>query len=158
MITLSFYKPEDFHDLTSYVLDEQQNQFTAMPKATLEIIEEKNTGDKFPITILYQDRAVGFFVLDFGEDKFELTENENSTLLRSLSINPKYQGKGIGKKAMIILADLIKLKFPECTEVVLAVNFNNRKAYDLYLECGFEDHGKTREMSKGQQNLLSKRI
>jgi len=51
MITLSFYKSEDFEDLTSYALDELQSQFTAMPKATLEIIKEKNTGDKFPVSI-----------------------------------------------------------------------------------------------------------
>lgn len=158
MITLSFYKSEDFEDLTSYSLDELQSQFTAMPKATLEIIKEKNTGDKFPVTIFYQDKAVGFFVLDFGEDKFELTENENSTLLRSLSINPDYQGKGIGKTSMIILSDFVKDSFPECDEIVLAVNFNNKSAYDLYLKCGFEDQDKTRQMSKGWQNLLSKKI
>lgn len=158
MITLSFYKSEDFEDLTTYALDEQQSQFTGMPKATLEIIKEKNTGDKFPVTIFYQDKAVGFFVLDFGEDKFELTENENSTLLRSLSINPDYQGKDIGKTSMIILSDFVKDSFPECDEIVLAVNFNNKSAYDLYLKCGFGDEGKTRQMSKGWQNLLSKKI
>lgn len=158
MITLSFYKPEDFTDLTSYALDELQSQFTAMPKATLDIIKERNTGDKFPVSILYHSKAVGFFVLDFGVDKFDLTENQNSTLLRSLSINPEYQGKGIGKTAMLTLSDFIKNEFPECTEIVLAVNFNNKNAYDLYLKYGFRDEGKTREISKGHQYLLSKRI
>lgn len=158
MITLSFYKSEDFEDLTSYALDELQSQFTAMPKATLEIIKEKNTGDKFPVSIFYQNKAVGFFVLDFGADKLDLTENENSTLLRSLSINPECQGKGIGKAAMIVLSDFVKENFPECNEVVLAVNFNNKSAYDLYLKCGFKDEGKSREMSKGFQHLLSKSI
>lgn len=158
MTTLSFYKSEDFEDLTNYALDELQSQFTAMPKATLEIIKEKNTGDKFPVTIFYQNKAVGFFVLDFGVDKLDLTENENSTLLRSLSINPEYQGKGIGKTAMIVLADFIKENFPECDEVVLAVNFNNKSAYDLYMKCGFIDDGKTREFRNGHQHLLSKRI
>ncbi len=158
MITLSFYKSEYFNDLTSYALDEVQSQFTAMPKATLEIIKEKNTGDKFPVGIFYHNKPVGFFVLDFGEENFELTENENSTLLRSLSINPDYQGKGIGKTAMIVLSDFLKENFPDCCEVVLAVNFKNKNTYDLYLKCGFIDNGKTREMSRGHQHLLSKRI
>ncbi|MCD9856130.1 GNAT family N-acetyltransferase [Epilithonimonas sp. JDS] len=158
MIKLCFYKAEDFEDLTSYDLDEIQSRFTAMPKATLEIIKEKNAGDKFPVSILYQNKAVGFFVLDFGVDKFDLTENENSTLLRSLSINPDYQGKGIGKIAMIALLDFVKDHFPECNEVVLAVNFDNKSAYELYLKCGFEDQGKSREMSKGFQHLLNKKI
>ncbi len=158
MVTLSFYKSEDFQDLTTYALDALQSQFTAMPKATLEIIKEKNTGDKFPISILYKDKPIGFFVLDFGEDKFEMTQNENSTLLRSLSINPDYQGKGIGKSAMMLLSDFVKEKFSGCDEVVLAVNFNNKNAYELYVKCGFKDEGKTREISKGWQNLLSKKI
>lgn len=158
MTTLAFYKPEDFIDLTNYTLDDEQSQFTAMPKATLEIIKEKNTGDKLPVSIFFNDKAVGFFVLDFGEDKFDLTENVNSTLLRSLSIDPEYQGKGIGKTAMVIVSDFIKENFPACTEIVLAVNFNNKSAYNLYLKCGFLDEGKTREMSKGSQHLLSKRI
>ena len=96
--------------------------------------------------------------MDFGIDKLDLTENENSTLLRSLSINPEYQGKGIGKTAMIVLSDFVKENFPECDEVVLAVNFNNKSAYDLYLKCGFKDEGKTREFKNGYQHLLSKRI
>lgn len=158
MVHLAFYESKDYDDLTSYGLDEQQKHFTAMPKATLELIKEKNTSDKFPISIFYNNQTVGFFVLDFGQDKFELTDNENSTLLRSLSLNPEYQGKGIGKTAMLLLSDFLKTEFPECEEVVLAVNFNNKTAYDLYLKCGFEDDGKTREMSKGWQHLLSKHL
>lgn len=158
MVSLSFYKPEDYADLTSYDLDEQQKQFTAMPKATLGIIKEKNTGDKFPISIFYDDKAVGFFVLDFGIDKLELTQNQNSTLLRSLSLNPEYQGKGIGKTAMILLSDFLKIEFPKCDEVVLAVNFNNTTAYELYLKCGFYDDGKMRKTIKGRQHLLSKKL
>ncbi len=158
MVRLAFYKSKDYNDLTSYDLDEQQKHFTAMPKVTLELIKEKNTSDKFPISIFYNNQAVGFFVLDFGQDKFELTDNKNSTLLRSLSMNPEYQGKGIGKAAMIFLSDFLKTEFPECEEVVLAVNFNNKTAYDLYLKCGFEDDGKTREMSKGWQHLLTKHL
>jgi N-acetylglutamate synthase-like GNAT family acetyltransferase len=37
-------------------------------------------------------------VLDFGKDKFELTDNESSVLVRSLSVNPQMQGRGIGKQ------------------------------------------------------------
>lgn len=158
MIELSFYKAEDFEDLTSYVLDEIQSQFTAMPEATLDIIKEKNKGDKFPVSILYHSIAIGFFVLDFGNDKFEMTENKQSVLLRSLSLNPDYQGKGIGKMAMVMVSGFVKEQFPDCTEIVLAVNFNNKSAYELYLKCGFKDEGKTRAFRNGYQHFLSKQI
>jgi len=158
MISLAFYKSEDFEDLTSYALDALQSQFTALPKATLEMIKQKNSGDKFPVTIFLDGKAVGFFVLDFGADKLDLTENSNAVLLRSLSVNPQYQGRGIGKNAMLLVSDFVKAHFPDCNEVVLAVNFDNKNAYKLYLQCGFRDNGKSREVSRGFQHLLSKSI
>jgi GNAT superfamily N-acetyltransferase len=102
MTELKFYQPEDLSEL-DYILDDIQSQYTATAKQSLEKIEERNQrGDFFayPITIFYQEKIAGFFVLDFGEDKFDLTENTDSVLLRSLSINPDFQGKGIGKSAM----------------------------------------------------------
>jgi predicted N-acetyltransferase YhbS len=46
--------------------------------------------------------------LDFGNDKFELTDNENSVLVSSLSVNPQMQGRGIGKIAMMLIDDFVR--------------------------------------------------
>ena len=88
MVTLQFFTEEHFPDL-NYQLDEIQLQYTSSAEMALQRIKERNDGKAFPITILYEEKPVGFFVLDFGEDKFDLTDNPNSTLLRSLSVNPK---------------------------------------------------------------------
>lgn len=160
MTELKFYQPENLSEL-DYVLDKIQSQFTATAKQSLQKIEERNqNGDFFayPITIFHDEKIVGFFVLDFGEDKFDLTENQNSVLIRSLSVNPEFQGKGIGKSAMIEVDHFIKEHFTDCDEVVLAVNEKNTSAFQLYTSTGYVYDGKMREGRSGPQFLMSKKL
>ena len=160
MTELKFYQPEDLSEL-DYVLDDIQLQYTATPKQALEKIEERNQkGDFFayPITIFYQGKIAGFFVLDFGDDKLDLTENPDSVLLRSLSVNPDFQGKGIGKSAMAEADHFIREHFTDCNEIVLAVNEKNTQAFQLYSKTGYEFDGKTREGRSGTQFLMFKKL
>ena len=160
MTGLKFYQPEDLPEL-DYVLDEIQSQFTATAKQSLEKIEERNQKEDFfayPITIFHDEKIAGFFVLDFGEDKLDLTENPSSVLLRSLSVNPYFQGKGIGKSAMLEVDHFIKEHFSDCNEIVLAVNEKNTSAFQLYLQTGYESEGKTREGRSGIQFLMFKKL
>ena len=160
MTALQFYQPENLPEL-DYVLDEIQSQYTATAKQSLEKIEERSQkGDFFayPITIFYDGKVTGFFVLDFGDDKLDLTENPSSVLLRSLSVNPDFQGKGIGKSAMIEVDHFISEHFADCNEIVLAVNEKNTSAFQLYLQTGYKFEGKTREGRSGIQFLMFKKL
>lgn len=160
MTELKFYQSEDLSEI-DYILDDIQSQYTATAKQSLEKIEERNQrGDFFayPITIFYQEKIAGFFVLDFGEDKFDLTENADSVLLRSLSINPDFQGKGIGKSAMTKADHFMREHFTDCNEIVLAVNEKNTQAFQLYIKTGYEFEGKTREGRSGTQFLMFKKL
>lgn len=157
MINLHFFKREDLSEV-SYTLDEIQLRYTSTAEFALNRIKERNTNLEFPITIFEDEKAVGFFILDFGEDKLDLTDNPNSTLLRSLSINPKLQGKGIGKASMIQIDDFVRENFKNCDEIVLAVNENNISAYNLYIKVGYQFDGKTRMGRSGPQRLMYKKI
>ncbi|MFP3598344.1 GNAT family N-acetyltransferase [Chryseobacterium sp. SIMBA_029] len=157
MTSLHFFKPEDVSGL-QYTLDETQSLFTATPEQALERIKERDDDLAHPINIVHDEKSVGFFVLDFGEDKFDLTDNKNSVLLRSFSINPQLQGKGIGKSAMLKLDDFVKEHFRECDEIVLAVNQKNTSAYQLYLKAGYVFEGKTRIGRSGPQFLMYKTL
>ncbi|WP_449399429.1 GNAT family N-acetyltransferase [Chryseobacterium wanjuense] len=139
-------------------MNELQLQYTSSAEFALERIKERNTGLEFPITIFNAEKPVGFFVLDFGEDKLDLTDNPNSTLLRSLSVNPALQGKGIGKKAMLQIDDFTRNHFKDCDEIVLAVNQNNISAYELYLKTGYHYEGKTRIGRSSPQYLMFKKL
>lgn len=160
MITLKFYEPEDLPEL-DYTLDDIQSQYTVTARQALEKIEERNRRDDFfayPITVFYNENIAGFFVLDFGEDKFDLTENSDSVLLRSLSINPVFQGKGIGKSAMVEVDNFIKEHFSDCNEIVLAVNEPNTAAFQLYSKTGYIFEGKTKEGRNGLQYVMYKKL
>ncbi|MEG0697569.1 MAG: GNAT family N-acetyltransferase, partial [Algoriella sp.] len=118
-IHLKYTEKQDYISLLNYTLPEDQINFTALPEQTFQRLEERTDNHAKPITILLDDEPIGFFVLDYGEDKLDLTKNENSLLLRSLSINPAFQGKGFGKIAMNLVDDFVKENFPTINELVL---------------------------------------
>ncbi|MBD3904858.1 GNAT family N-acetyltransferase [Chryseobacterium sp. Ch-15] len=160
MVELNFFKPKDLSEL-NYKLDEIQAQFSALPKQALERIEARNQNDDFfayPITIFYDEKAAGFCVLDFGNDKLELTDNQDSVLLRSLSVNPEFQGNGIGKSVMIVLDDFIKEHFNDCNEIVLSVNERNDLAFQIYAKKGYVYAGKKIDGRSGPQFVMSKNL
>lgn len=158
MVSLNFYKPEDFSEL-DFDLNEIQSHYSALPKLALQRIDERNQNSDFfayPVTVLDGEYIVGFFVLDFGGDKFEFTANPESVLLRSLSINPEFQGKGIGLNVMISLDHFIKEHFHNCKEIVLSVNERNTSALRIYLKTGYHLTGKIKEGRSGPQLVMSK--
>lgn len=158
MVSLHFYQSKDLPEL-DFQLDEIQSHYSALPKQALERIEERNLNDDFfayPVTIFDDERIVGFFVLDFGEDKFEFTTQPDSVLLRSLSINPEFQGKSIGKTMMILLDQFVKEHFHDCKEIVLSVNERNTSALEIYLKTGYNLTGQTKEGRSGPQLVMSK--
>lgn len=158
MVTLEFFVPEKHLAQLGYNLDEEQQRFTTTVDQALENIEGRNGHEAFPVTILNDHAAAGFFVLDFGHDKLELTDNNNSVLVRSLSVNPELQGKGIGKTAMMQVDEFVKDNFKYCDEIVLAVNQKNDSAYHIYLKAGYIFDGKTRIGRSGPQYLMYKKL
>ncbi|KPE50033.1 GNAT family N-acetyltransferase [Chryseobacterium indologenes] len=157
MVTLRFFKKDDFSGV-NYALDEDQLRFTSTAEQALRRIEERNDHKSFAVTIIYNELPAGFFVLDFGEDKLELTDNEHSVLLRSLSVNPEMQGKGIGKEAMQKVDDFVRENFSPCNEIVLAVNQKNESAYHIYRKAGYSYDGKTRIGRSGPQYLMYRKL
>lgn len=157
MVTLKPYLPNHFSKI-DYILSQEQLQFTASPESALAKIKERNDGQKNPICIFEYDEIVGFFVLDTSDDKKQLTGNSQVILLRSLSLNPAFQGKGIAKEAMLVVPNFVKIHFPTCNEIVLAVNFENPIAYQLYLKTYFIDEGKTMNGRNGLQYILTQKI
>jgi RimJ/RimL family protein N-acetyltransferase len=157
-LKLKFTTEDDLIALLNYDLPESQANFTALPKLALERLEKRSDNDANPITILLNDEPIGFFILDFGDDKLELTDNKNSLLLRSLSINPRYQGNGYGKIVMNLMDDFVKEYYPTINEMVLAVNKMNISAYNLYLKVGYKDNGSERDWFNGKQHLLKKKL
>ncbi|WP_409253782.1 GNAT family N-acetyltransferase [Bacillus sp. SCS-153A] len=150
-MNLQFYNEKFKEQLNAFSLVEEQHQFTALPAEALEIIDES----RFPVVMVENHNAVGFFVLHRGEAIRDYSEHPDAILLRAFSVDEIHQGKGYAKQAMRLLPGFIKGHFPEKTEIVLAVNERNLAARSLYLKCGFKDHGKKLMGKKGWQSILT---
>lgn len=158
MVKLAKYEHRFFEALNAYRLNEEQLQYTLTVDHSINIRKDLEDKHKTPVTILFEEVPVGFFVLDVGSDKYRLTENPNSILIRSLSINPLYQGRGIGKEAMRLVSEFVENHFEGVDEMVLAVNFKNEGAYNVYLKSGFIDDGRIADGRSGPQHVLTKRL
>ena len=145
-IQLKHYEDSHTESLLSYQLPAEQTPFTALPETVFKRIKTRNAQGVFtaiPVSILSQDRAIGLFVLDSGPDLDLWTENTHAVFLRSLSVNPAFQGQGIGTMAMQSLPEFIARHIPELSinEIVLGVNRENKRAQKLYNKIGFKEYG-----------------
>lgn len=154
MIKIVAYQPQHFTALTSYALDEKQSQFSQTPQQILnnrDIMEKK---ERFQYTVLFRNRPAGFFSLDFSSDRFVYSNETDTVLLRSFSVNPHFQGKGIAKSVMRQLPYFVKMNFPETNKIVFGVNLKNEHAYQLYLKTGYLDSGHLYKGLKGMQHIM----
>ncbi|MCP3739574.1 GNAT family N-acetyltransferase [Rossellomorea sp. BNER] len=148
-VELSRYKSEYFDSLKKFSLPEEQEQFTALPLEKLEM-----TNETHPIVILCNKGPVGFFVLHSSARVKEYSDNPNAMLLTAFSINYPEQGKGMAKKGMDQLEGFVNQSFPNCNEIVLAVNKRNIAAQKLYGKVGFQDTGQRKIGKKGEQFIF----
>lgn len=160
MISIQKYTFWHFDDLVNYQLDSEQAKYVRQPWQWFEgqtlLLSNGMTG----VSILDDDTAVGFFVLDRGAEKLAYTNNQQAILLRSFSINPKYQGMGFASAALApnLIDSFIYNLSPKYNEIVLAVNPLNQRAYRLYLRCGFQAAGRVIINVRGARSVLSRKI
>ena len=90
-VTLVLYDPAHAADL-DYRLHGEQAQYSVSPQERLQN-GRFAAPDCLAVTILCQNRPIGFFILDKGSDRLTYSTNPRAVLLRSMSVNPAYQGK-----------------------------------------------------------------
>lgn len=83
-----------------------------------------------------------------------LSDHSEAVLLRSLSVNPALQGKGIGTEALKFIPDFVIKHFPAIGEIVLAVE--EAKPYGIYPlpKTWVKYTGKTVQGRSGKQLLM----
>lgn len=157
-IRLLPYSETHYEDLMHYELDEERNQFTVLPKENLATRNILADPEKHAVSIMLEDKAIGFFVFDSGADKAPLADNAKALLLRSLSVNPAYQGRGFGRQAMTICDEYVQHHLAAYNEIVLSVNLKNTVAYGMYVKAGFTDTGKIIDGRNGLQHVMAKPV
>lgn len=150
VLNLEHYQEKHNESLCSFYLPMEQEQFTGLPSKMLREVGE----GQHPIVITSGDVAVGFFILHTTERVKEFSDNPHAMLLTAFSINFKEQGKGYAKQGLLLLHDFVRKEFPNCEEILLAVNHKNIPAQKLYQKVGFEDTGKRKMGSIGEQYVM----
>ncbi|UXZ05314.1 GNAT family N-acetyltransferase [Moraxella nasicaprae] len=131
----------------NYLLNDEQAEFTALPNYWFD----DNRQTSYKIVICDNHQPIGFFVLDDGDDKFDYTDDKSALLLRSMSINPNFQGKGYGELALLNLNEFIDTQQISSNKIVLGVNHKNIAAQKLYKKVGFIKSERTYMGIKGLQ-------
>lgn len=149
-IELKHFSNEHIDLLNSFELPEEQGQFTSLPINYVEVTEGQHR-----IVILNDNEPVGFFLLHSTDRVKEYSDNRKAMLLSSFSINHSKQGKGYAKQAMNIIKKFISDEFPTINEIVLAVNHKNIAAQKLYIKVGFQDTGKRKIGTIGEQFIMN---
>ena len=81
---------------------------------------------------------VGFFQIDT-----RVPEYVRQPLLElcQVVIDQNHQGRGIGRRFIQSLPELLRREYPDATGVVLTVNCRNKMAHRVYVAGGFRDTG-----------------
>ncbi|WP_050613425.1 GNAT family N-acetyltransferase [Bacillus testis] len=152
-LELVYFSDEYSDILDSFELPKEQVQFTSLPGNYKEVTE-----GQYRIVILNDREPVGFFLLHATDRVKDYSDNPQAMLLTALSINQVKQGKGYAKQAMLLLRKFVADEFPDCNEIVLAVNHKNIAAQKLYLKVGFQDTGIRKVGIIGEQYIMNLKL
>jgi ribosomal protein S18 acetylase RimI-like enzyme len=153
-ITLVLYSDMFKSAIDHYVI--REIQFTGAPQEAVKLSERDK--QRHPVLVLADDDVVGFFVLHEGDGPKKYTDHPHTLLLRTFSIDSRYQGQGYGSCAIALLDEFVNRLFPSAEEIVLGVNHNNVPAQKLYLHHGFTDTGRRVIGIHGEQWVLSRTV
>ncbi len=93
------------------------------------LAEAKEIQQWHPVAIYSEEEIIGFAMYgSFGPNK--------DTWIDRIIIDEKFQGKGLGKKAMLKLIDIVAHEY-EIKVIYLSIVEENKVAYQLYKDIGF---------------------
>lgn len=148
-LTLRRMINDDREQVASLEVAGEQLQFVDAMPLTLETTALER--DNFVIEI--DTDIAGFFQIDTRKPVYvrhPLLE------LCQVVIDKNHQGRGIGKRFIQSLPDLLARKYPAATGVVLTVNCRNKMAHHVYTAGGFHDSGEIYEGGpSGPQHIMT---
>ncbi|WP_165312952.1 GNAT family N-acetyltransferase [Vibrio ziniensis] len=138
MVFIEKYSPIWQQEASYLSVREEQAQFTIgnIPQVVEQLKETEH-----PHLIIFEDKPVGFFLLDLDYSTKYQFGSQKAIGIRALLVDQHYQGKGIATKVIKALPSYVAKHYPDFEVMQLTVNCRNKPAYECYLKCGFADTG-----------------
>lgn len=133
MVELRPITKGNYRECMKLQVREDQKKFVA--PNIVSLVQAQYEGNLIPMAIYAEVNMVGFVM-------FEENNGANGhRYIWRLMTDEKYQGKGYGRAAIQVVIRELSLK-PDCEEVWLSFEPENKGAEKLYLSLGFEHTGK----------------
>lgn len=145
MLNIQRITPDDFDLIGELKVSDEQLMFVSPIE---QIIAQANASSHFH-RITMDGLGVGFFIIDTDyASQYDFCQSSNASNnaskilgLRSFFIDSRFQGRGIGQQAVVLLKSYLQQVYTQWSAIVLTVNCKNRQAWRLYSGVGFIDDG-----------------
>jgi len=131
VVELKEITPDNFEEVLNLKVAEHQKSFVST--VAYSLAQAWVYKSAYPFAIYANDKAVGFIMLGYYEERKQYT-------LWKFLIDERYQNKGYGRKALLLAIDYLIDSF-EVTEIFTGVSLCNETAKHLYASVGFEATG-----------------
>lgn len=147
----------DIVSLKSIYLSEDSLRFTRHPYIRAD--ESIGQPNQFCIGYYVDNQIIGFFALGYRNHVLEYSTQPYGILLRSLSVDERFQGKGHAYHMLNALPAFIKTQLPvKVDHIVFGVGVINHKARSLYEKLGYVYTGQSRKGRICTNLIMKKRI
>jgi len=136
-------------------LSENHVKFASTPQAFLS----DSTPQIDKVVVRYKGEVVGFFKLDLNYSEYFDFCSGNALGFRTLALDSRMQGKGLGTECMKQLAIYVERNYEMRDYIYLTVNCKNIGAKVCYEKAGFEDTGKLYlNGPAGPQHIMRRKV
>ena len=146
------YTETDDRKIANYSLPEEQAIYTSLPLDIVEAFQQDPCN--LPFVIYAETELVGCFAIYTDPSGNIYTRNEKALLLKSFSIDSRFQNRGYALDTLYSLPEISQRLFPDKQEIILTVHHTNTPARNLYEKAGFIDQGLRFAGEYGEELIL----
>ncbi len=104
------------------------------------LADAQNRSSADPLAFVLGDQVIGLCCIERQPRTIAPIDFDAATVgLRGFFIDARWQGRGLGRRALALLLDTLEQRHPAARWLVLGVDEDNAAALGLYRQAGFVD-------------------
>lgn len=117
-------------------------QYAFVGRIAASLADAESCAGSEPMAILCDGEPIGFYRIERHANSLAEVEFARPTLgLRSFFIDTRWQGRGLGTRALEMVMRDMAHRYPWARDVALTVNLRNAPGIALYRRAGFRETG-----------------